>query len=398
MKELKQQEKFEINGEALLKTLMELLQIPSPSGYTDQVVMYVAKSLRAAGLNFELTRRGAIRAHIPGKAANPSRAVVAHIDTLGAMVRGLKSNGRLEVTPIGHWSSRFAEGARVTVFTDSGPRRGTILPIKSSGHTFNEEIDTLPVSWDTIELRVDERCYSQEDLTNFGYRIGDFISIDPNPEYTNSGFLVSRHLDNKAGAACLITAAATFASYGLKPPVDSYFLFTISEEVGSGASAVLHGEVSEMVSIDNSTVAPGQNSTELGVTVAMKDSTGPFDYHLTHKLIDICDKKNIPYARDVFRYYLCDAASALEAGNDIRTALLCFGCDSSHGYERTHVDSLKSLTELLCHYVMSPPTFYRDARELSGLDDFPMTQPQLEQNPQDTEVEKTLKPLEYKND
>src|SRR3546814_2447682 len=102
---------------------------------------------------YGLTRRGAIRAELPGRRKSPDRAVVAHLDTLGATVKGLKPNGRLALVPIGHWSSRFAEGARVTVFTDKGYYRGTILPLKASGHTYNTEIDTQPTYWDHVEDR-----------------------------------------------------------------------------------------------------------------------------------------------------------------------------------------------------------------------------------------------------
>ena len=126
-----------------------------------------------------------------------------------------------------------------------------------------------------------------------------------------------------------------------------------------------------MLSIDNSTVAPDQNSHQYGVTIAMKDSSGPFDYHLTHKILNICKENQILHARDVFKYYRCDAASAIEAGNDIRTALVCFACDASHGYERTHLNSLTELSKLLELYIKSHATFERDKLPLSDLTDFP---------------------------
>ena len=55
----------------------------------------------------------------PLRQDKPARAIVSHLDTLGAQVKLLKDNGRLEVVPIGHWSARFAEGARVTLFSES---------------------------------------------------------------------------------------------------------------------------------------------------------------------------------------------------------------------------------------------------------------------------------------
>jgi len=362
-----------IDSEYLVGTLLGLLEIPSPSGYTDRIVHHVGEELEKIGISFELTRRGAMRAYIKGRQSNPSRAIVSHLDTLGAMVKNLKPNGRLEIVPIGHWSSRFAEGGRVTIFTDNhGSRRGTILPLKASGHTFNEEVDTQPVSWDNVEIRTDDFCRTSEELAHVGFAIGDFVALDPCPEVTDNGFINSRHLDNKAGVAAMLAAAKAVVDTGAPVPVDCHLLFTISEEVGSGASAVLHGDVTEMVAVDNATPAPGQNSRERGVTIAMADSTGPFDYHLSHKLLALARQFGIEHQRDVFKYYRCDAASALEAGNDLRTALVCFGADASHGYERTHREGLASLAELLAVYMQSEPTFYRDKNQLGPLKGFPV--------------------------
>jgi len=120
------------------------------------------------------------------------------------MVKSLKPNGRLEVIPVGHWNARFAEGARVTLFTDMRSYRGTLLPLKASGHTFGDEVDKQPSAWDNLELRVDEPAASIADLMHLGVCVGDFIGIDPNPEIMNNGFINSRHLDDKAGAAVVL--------------------------------------------------------------------------------------------------------------------------------------------------------------------------------------------------
>lgn len=387
--------KLNIDSELIVKALADLVSIPSPSGYTDNVVLYVCKFLEKMGVPFELTRRGAIRATLEGESHSPKRSVVAHLDTLGAVVRKLKPNGRLAMSPVGTWSSRFAEGCRVTIFTDKGPFRGTVLPLKASGHTYNLEIDTQPVNWDQIEVRVDEKCESEADLLKAGFNIGDFVAFDPGFEVTQNGFINSRHLDNKAGVAALLGAIQAVQASGKKPPIDCHMLFTISEEVGSGASVALHGDVSEMLSIDNSTVAPHQNSNKYGVTVAMKDSTGPFDYHLTRKIIRLCEDENIPFSRDVFRWYRCDAASAIEAGNDIRTALVCFACDASHGYERTHLESLVELGKLLGNYILSGPTFKSDSHLLVSETEPFKHQPTIDHN---VNPEKSIRPNAYEDE
>lgn len=363
-----------IDSEYLLDVLLKLLFTPSPSGYTDRVVHLVCEELERMDVSFELTRRGAIRATLKGEAERPNKAIVAHIDTLGAMVKALKPNGRLQLVPVGHWNARFAEGARCTLFTDHGQHRGTILPLKASGHTFGPEIDTQPTGWDYVEFRIDERVFNLEDLLRLGVHVGDFIAIDTTPEVTDTGFINSRHLDDKAGAALLLAATKAVKEQGVELPVDCHPLFTISEEVGSGASAALHQDVAEMLTIDNGTTAPGQNSSELGVTIAMADQSGPFDYHLTRRMIQLCQEFGIRHQRDVFRYYRSDSAAALEAGNDVRTALITFGVDASHGYERIHFDALESLTQLITVYMQSPPLYPRDRYDMGPRAGFP-TQP-----------------------
>lgn len=334
------------------------------------MVWEVCRDLEQLGIDYELTRRGAIRARLPGAEPRPARAVVAHVDTLGAQVKAVKDNGRLEVVPIGHWSSRFAEGARGTIFSEKGGWRGTILPLKASGHTFNEEVDTQPVSWRQVEMRIDARVRTRADVLELGVDVGDIIGIDPQPEFLDNGFIVSRHLDDKGGVAAMLAAMKAVVESGRRPAVDTYWLFTIAEEVGVGASSILAPDIASMITVDNGTTAPGQNSDEFGVTIAMADQTGPFDFHLTRKLVKLARDEDIRFQKDVFRYYRSDSASALEAGADIRTALITFGVDASHGYERIHLHALRSLAELLTAYVLSEVEIERDAEPLTGVEGF----------------------------
>lgn len=354
----------------LADVLKRLLETPSPSGYTDTIVRLACDELGRLGVQYELTRRGAIRARLPGVEQKGARALVAHLDTLGAQVKFLKGNGRLELVPIGHWSSRFAEGARCTVFTERGSFRGSILSLKASGHTYNEEVDTQPTSWPNVELRVDALARSHRDLEKLGIAIGDTVAIDTRAEFLANGYIVSRHLDDKAGCAAMFAALKALVEGGGKLPVDTLFIFSISEEVGVGASSVLTQDVASLVTVDNGTTAPGQASDEFGVTIGMADQTGPYDYHLTRKLIKLCRENDIAYQQDVFRYYRSDSASAIQAGHDVRTALIAFGIDASHGHERIHMHALRSLAELMTAYAHSPVEIPRDAEEIGSLKGF----------------------------
>src|SRR5690606_18159218 len=191
--------------------------------------------------------------------------------------------------------------------------------------------------WQVVELRPDVQAHSVADLERFGFAVGDIVAIDPAPEFLDNGFIVSRHLDDKAGVAAMFAAIRALRADGRQPAVDTHFLVTLTEEVGVGASAVLGHDIASLISIDNGTTAPGQNSRETGVTIGMADMTGPFDWHVSHKLVNLCREHDIPHQRDVFRYYRSDSAAALVAGADVRTGLIAFGVDASHGYERIHV-------------------------------------------------------------
>ncbi|EAS48919.1 peptidase, M42 family [Aurantimonas manganoxydans SI85-9A1] len=366
-----------IDAEYLTDQLKALLTIPSPTGYTDTIVRHVAKELERLGLTAELTRRGAISAVRQGSRRASARAIVSHLDTLGAQVKQLKDNGRLELVPIGMWSARFAEGARATLFTEAGTYRGTILPLKASGHTYNMEIDTMPVGWDYVEMRVDALSRNREELDKLKIEIGDTVAIDPQPEFMENGFIVSRHLDNKAGVAVMLAAIEAMEREGVSTPVDIHWLFTIAEEVGVGAASILTPDVASMIAVDNGTSAPGQNSSEFGVTIGMSDQSGPFDFHLTKKLVRLCIDEDISYQKDIFKFYRSDSASAIEAGHDVRTALITFGVDASHGYERIHMHALRSLSELITAYATSPVEIERDRNQHAGIKGF-TRQPAIE--------------------
>lgn len=365
--------KIPVDDTYITDVLVRLMEIPSPCGMTDDIVRLVCEELDSLDVEYELTRRGAVRAVLKGQAAKPRRAIVSHLDTLGAMVKSLKPNGRLSIVPIGTWSSRFAEGARVTIHSDGQKTTsGTVLPRKASGHTYNKEVDEQPSSWENLEVRIDQRGSSLNSLWEGGIRVGDFISFHHQLEVSSNGYINSRFLDDKAGVASMLAAVQAIRANNITPSLNSSLLFTISEEVGIGASHVLRGNVAEMVSIDNGTIAPGQNTCEFGATIAMMDSSGPFDRHLTRHLIDICIQEDIEFSRDVFLHYRSDAAAALEAGNDIRTALLCFGLDASHGYERVHVASLISVANLVISYLKSPPLFAKDRNVIGPENEYPM--------------------------
>ena len=228
-----------------------------------------------------------------------------------------------------------------------------MLPIKSSGHVYSDEVDTLPVGWNYLELRLDEPCRSIDEVKALGIDIGAFIAFDPNTEFLPNGYISSRYLDDKAGVACLLTA---IKALGDSPSlaVECHPIFTLSEETGCGCGHAADVDVGELVSVDIGPVAPGQNSSEHTANIGMKDTSGVYHSTLVNKLVALCNHHNIPYHKDVYKFYRSDTNSAILAGNDLQHGLITFGTESTHGYERTHIDSLLSVTRLLVAYMTSP--------------------------------------------
>ncbi|MCW2605826.1 MAG: osmoprotectant system family peptidase [Frankiales bacterium] len=361
------------------EVMVDLLRTPSPTGRTDAVVQYVGERVLDLGLDLTVTRRGLLNATMAGRRTRPDRAVVVHADTIGCMVERIKDNGRLQLTQLGTHSARFAEGANVIIYTDDPTcgkpghaYTGTVLPLKASGHNYGDEVDTQGVGWPLVEARIDELTETKEQTEALGIRVGDFVALEANPVITPTGFVKSRHLDDKAGIAAALGAFKALRDAQITPVVSAHLLVTIAEEVGHGATHGLDSDVAEMVAVDNAVVAPLQQSREDSANIAMLDSTGPFDYHFSRRLLALAAEHGVRHTRDTFRHYRSDAASAVEAGLEMRTALVGFGVDSSHGHERTHLDGVEAVAELLALYLQTDLTFPQwDVDERGELAGFP---------------------------
>jgi putative aminopeptidase FrvX len=269
------------------------------------------------------------------------------------MVKQIKSNGRLLMTRIGSFAWNTVEGEGCSIFINQGePVRGSILFEMASYHIFSTKVNETRREDDNMEVRLDVRTTSQEETQALGIRVGDFISFDPRVEITN-GFVRSRHLDDKACVACLVTAIKALYDAGLKPSQTAYFHISNYEEVGHGAAAGIPAEATELLSVDMAAVGAGQTSDEFHATLCVKDSGGPYHHGLSQKLCQLADSHAIPYKVDIYPHYHSDGEAFWRAGGDVAVALIGPGVDASHNYERTHLDALLATTRWVCAYLLS---------------------------------------------
>lgn len=333
----------------IIKTLETIVNIPSPSGFTKDVIQFVRSEAESFGYSCELSNKGGLIVSVPGN-SEETLGLSAHVDTLGAMVRSISGNGMLRFTLVGGYTMQSVEGCYCKIHTRDGRvYTGTILAKSPSVHTY-DDAKTLERSEKNMEVRIDAVVNSKEDVIKLGINSGDYISLEPYFVYTKEGFIKSRHLDDKASVAVLLGLLKYMKEENIIPKKNIKLLISNYEEVGFGASWI-PGDITEFIAVDMGAMGDDLNGSEYAVSICAKDSSGPYDYELTNRLIALAKENNISYAVDIFPHYGSDVSAALRGGNNIRGALIGQGIHASHGMERTHKDGLDNTFKLLKAYV-----------------------------------------------
>ena len=326
--------------------LKALTAIPSPTGFTKHATNYLVETLTAMGLSPEVSNKGNVLVCLGGE-GNPL-VLASHVDTLGAMVRAIKDNGRLRPTTLGGHQWRTADGENCTVHTRDGRTyTGVVLNTEPSAHVADEKVEQVEKN---MEVLLDENVGTADETRALGIQNGDIIAMDPRTTVTPSGYIKSRFLDDKLSASILLGLARAAAVGEVSLARKVSLLFTVYEEVGHGGSFV-PADTRDMISVDMGCVGADLACTEREVSICAKDSGGPYNYDLVSELAGIAAELELGYAIDVYPHYGSDVEATLTAGYDIRHGLVGPGVYASHNYERSHTDGVRNTYELLRAYV-----------------------------------------------
>jgi putative aminopeptidase FrvX len=341
------------NTNQTINLIKELVQIPSPSGNTSKVIDFVEEYLKGLSVVTTRNRKGGLIATLVGRDSDHHRMLTAHVDTLGAMVKEIKSSGRLKIDLIGGFKYNSIEGEYCLIETASGKTiSGTILMHQQSVHVY-KDAGKAERNIDNIEVRLDEKVHSAKEVRALGIEVGDFVSFDPRVEMTDSGYIKSRHLDDKASVGILLQLIKQLTIDNIVLPYTTHFLISNNEEIGYGGNSNITPETVEYLAVDMGAMGDGQSTDEYTVSICAKDASGPYHYELRKRLTQLCEKHDIQYKIDLYPFYGSDASAAIRSGHDIVHGLIGPGIDSSHAFERTHQSSIENTAKLLFHYVQS---------------------------------------------
>jgi len=330
-------------------TLCEILAIDSPAGYTEKVVQRLKAYVDEMGYENYLTLKGNLVVNIPGK-SDKTVGISAHADTLGLVARGYNSDGTLSFSQVGGAIMPTLDGEYCTIYTRwGGEYTGTILSKSPAAHVYEDASD-LKRKAKNMLVKLDEEVKDADDVKKLGILPGDFICYDPKTVITKSGFIKSRFLDDKMSVALILSALKYFKGNNIVPANNVCAIFSTYEEVGHGLSH-LPRAVSEFVTVDMGCIGDDLSCTEYDVSICAKDSSGPYDYELTTRLINIAKDAGLSFAVDIYPSYGSDISAARSAGHDVKGALIGPGVAASHGMERSHMKAAENAWKLLCLYL-----------------------------------------------
>jgi len=334
-----------------LDILQKICTTPSPSGMTGAVMEIIEGEFSKLGMEVHYNIKGALITHYKGKNPTALKNIAAHADTLGAMVKEIKGSGKLAITTIGGYAAQSIECENCIIHTAEGKSyTGTLYTTKPSVHV-HQEARTAERTFENLEVVIDEKVFSKDDVQKLGIEVGDFISFDSRFRITESGYIKTRHLDDKASVAIILGACKYMKENNIVPQNDIQILISSHEEVGHGASHGVDDSVTEMLCVDMGALGIGQNSDEYTVSICAKDGGGPYDFELRSRLVKLAKEIGAEYKVDIYPFYGSDGGAALRAGRNIKVGLIGPGVYASHAYERTHIDSIINTAKLLVAYM-----------------------------------------------
>ena len=330
--------------------LAELAALHSPSGVEDAIDGYLTERLRAYG-DPQLDAAGNVVLRIPGREPGPLRAVLAHKDEIGAMVKRVEEHGRLRVGKLGgSFPWVWGEGP-VEVLGRSETVSGVLsfgARHVSAESAQREQQDSTGVRWRDawVETKLDADALAVAGVTPGCRLVPATARKAPHRLGPDGEYVACYAIDDKGAVAGLLALAERLRS----PRHPTELVFTAREEIGCHGAKwyATRTRVEALVAFEVTPVAE-EYGVEAGPdpVLVVADSNGPLDDVLGAELEAAAAAAGITMRHASLASFGSDASGVLASGMVARAACLAFATENTHGYEIAHLDGIEACVRVL---------------------------------------------------
>jgi putative aminopeptidase FrvX len=334
--------------EQLFKIIEELVMHHSPSGVETEINQFLIQQFAALDVEVWSDRADNIIAKISGKDSSRAIAITAHKDEIGAIVKNIGEDGRVEVRKLGGafpWV--YGEGV-VDLLGDNE----TISGILSFGsrHVSHEspqkvQQEDTPVKWENAWI---ETKLTTTELEAAGIRPGSRMVVGKHRKrpIRLKNHIASYTLDNKASVAILLALAE-----GLKQPAcDVCLVASAKEEVGAiGALFFTQNQrLDALIALEICPLSPEYPVKDGDSPVLLsQDAYGIYDETLNGQLCRCAKQLDMNLQLTILSGFGSDASIAMKFGHVGSAACLAFPTQNTHGYEIAHLGAIANCINLL---------------------------------------------------
>jgi putative aminopeptidase FrvX len=337
----------------LFQTIETLVLHHSPSGDEGEIDRWLLTRFEEIGVEVWQDAAGNVIAKTPGCQGGPTVAITGHKDEIGAIVKTVEPNGRVQVRKLGG-SFPWIYGEGVVDFLGDRQVVSGILSF-GSRHISHESPQQAfqkqtPVQWEDAWV---ETKSTPEALAAAGVRPGTRMVVGKHRKkpLRMGDYIASYTLDNKASVAILLALAERVKN----PPGDIYWVASAKEEVGAiGALYFTNRQrLDTLIALEICPVAPEYPIKEGEMPVLLsQDGYGIYDEGLNREIRYAAEQAAVPLQLATITGFGSDGSIAMKFGHVARAACLSFPTQNTHGYEIAHLGAVANCIRILHRYCL----------------------------------------------
>ena len=334
------------------KLLFELMDTLGPSGNEENVRKIISREIKKYVDEMKVDKMGNLVVRIKG---NGRKAMLtAHMDEIGLMVNKIEKNGHLKFSVLGGIEPITLAGQTVSILKKNNEEacKGVI-----SFYELHEalEIEKIP----KIEDLYIDTGLRKKDIEKKGIEIGSYIVTKHKSGYLGNDKIMSgKALDNRVGVYILIQLIKNMK----KTDLDSYFVFTVQEEVGLyGAKTSVYNinpDFGIAIDVTNSADSESESETKMGKgpVITVKDAEIIANRELNEYLRKLAKKNKIPLQLEVVDVGTTDATSIMFSKGGVPSTVLSVPVRNLHSnIGVTDFGDIQNAIKLLEILLKEPP-------------------------------------------